>query len=143
MGKYAHYFHNGDQQVFDMDFYERAHNELSKEFPGFEFAGAIQDKRNDEEKEKLGPISKVIRNVGKLNRTEFEHEFGQSKLMIGIGAPTLSPSPFQALAKVSIGCYSDRLRLVFSRRSQSRFDLTPGRAVCQSAQAPRWWHQRR
>jgi hypothetical protein len=103
MGKFAHYFHNGDQQVYDMDFYERAHNELSKEFPGFEFVGAIEDSRSEEDKQKWGPVPAVIRNVGRLDREEFEREFGMSKLMLGIGAPSLSPSPFRALAKVSWG----------------------------------------
>lgn len=99
MGKFAHYFHNGDQMVYDMDYYQRAHDELSKEFEGFQFVGAIEDSRSQEDKDKWGPIPSVIKNVGKLNREEFEHAFGQSKLMLGIGAPPLSPSPYQALAK--------------------------------------------
>jgi len=127
MGKYAHYFHNGHQQVYDMDMWERAHNELSKEFPGFEFMGAIEDKRSEEEKQKWGPIPKVINNVGRLNKTEFLRAFGSSKLMVGLGAPTLSPSPYQALAKVSISMR------VSPPTSQ---DLTPGRAVCQPPRPP-------
>lgn len=100
MGKYAHYFHNGDQRVYDMDFWQRAHDELSKEFPGFQFVGAIEDKRSDEDKEKWGPIPSVVHNFGTLNRTEFTKAFGNSRLMMGMGAPTLSPSPYQALAMV-------------------------------------------
>jgi hypothetical protein len=99
MAKYAHYFHNGDQMVYDTDFYQRAYDELKDEFPGFEFVAGIVDQRSEEDKQKWGPMPPpVVHNLGKLNATEFDAEFSKARLMLGMGAPTLSPSPYRSLA---------------------------------------------
>lgn len=99
MGKYSHYFHNGDQQVWPVDFFERAYDILKDEFPGFEFVGGFQDERSDEDKEKWGPMPPtVVHNYGKLSPQEFDDAFSHARLMMGLGAPTLSPSPYRALA---------------------------------------------
>ncbi|WOO84262.1 uncharacterized protein LOC62_05G007782 [Vanrija pseudolonga] len=98
MAKYAKYFQPNDQQVYDLAFYDRAFEELSKEFPGLEFVGGWKDERSTEDQEKY-PMPKHVKNLGVLNATRFEDEFAQARLMLGMGTPTLSPSPYRALAK--------------------------------------------
>lgn len=99
LGKQAHYFHNGHQHVYNFTFFERAAEELGAEFPGFEFVGGFEDNRSDEEKAKWGLVPSIIKNFGIMNATHFDEEYGKSRLLLGIGAPPLSPSPYRALAR--------------------------------------------
>ncbi|BEI88669.1 uncharacterized protein CcaverHIS019_0200310 [Cutaneotrichosporon cavernicola] len=99
LAKQAHYFHNGHQRVYDFSFFERAAEELSREFPGFEFVGGFEDNRSDEVKAKWGPVPSVIKNLGLMNATRFDEEYGKSRLLLGLGSPPLSPSPYRALAR--------------------------------------------
>ncbi|KAJ8502525.1 hypothetical protein ONZ45_g11674 [Pleurotus djamor] len=36
-------------------------------------------------------------NLGQLNKTQFFHQLERSRVLVGIGSPTLSPSPYDAL----------------------------------------------
>lgn len=99
LAKQAHYFHNGHQHVYNFTFFERAAEELGREFPGFEFVGGFEDNRSDEDKEKWGPVPSVIKNFGILNASRFDEEYGKSRLLLGIGSPPLSPSPYRSLSR--------------------------------------------
>ncbi|WOO82976.1 uncharacterized protein LOC62_04G006454 [Vanrija pseudolonga] len=109
MTKEAHLFHNGHQQVYNLSFFTDAHNELSKEFEGFEFVGGWQDHRNDEEKA-ANPIPKEVKNFGRLNATEFDKEYSVSRMMLGVGSPPLSPSPYRAMSRAVPFGHPHRLR---------------------------------
>lgn len=78
----------------------RAAKELADEFPGFEFVGAFVDDRNDEAREKSGhmEIPEGVRNMYPLDAAAWDAEVAKSRLLMGIGYPTLSPSPYRALA---------------------------------------------
>lgn len=99
LAKQAHYFHNGHQHVYDFDFFPRAAAELAAEFPGFEFVGGFEDNRSPEDVEKWGKVPDVIRNFGIMNATTFDEEYGKSRLLLGIGSPPLSPSPYRGLSR--------------------------------------------
>ncbi|KLT43882.1 hypothetical protein CC85DRAFT_284162 [Cutaneotrichosporon oleaginosum] len=99
LAKQAHYFHNGHQHVYNFSFFEQAAEELGREFPGFEFVGGFEDNRSDEDKEKWGPVPSVIKNFGLMNASRFDAECGQARLLLGIGSPPLSPSPYRALSR--------------------------------------------
>ncbi|KAL1406709.1 hypothetical protein Q8F55_008415 [Vanrija albida] len=98
MAKFARYFTQDNQQVYDIGFYDRAFEELAPEFPGLEFVGGWQEDRSEEDQAKH-PLPKHVKNLGVLNAARFEEEFAQSRIMLGMGNPTLSPSPYRALAK--------------------------------------------
>lgn len=138
MAKYAKYFQPNDQQVYDLAFYDRAFEELSKEFPGLEFVGGWKDERSTEDQEKY-PLPKHIKNLGVLNSTRFETEFAQARLMLGMGTPTLSPSPYRALAKaVAFGhpVSAATLLLLTPPSTRSRRGAPSGRS-CSTTRWPR------
>ncbi|TXT10841.1 hypothetical protein VHUM_02346 [Vanrija humicola] len=109
MTKEAHLFHNGHQQVYNLSFFTDAHNELSKEFEGFEFVGGWMDHRTDEQKA-ANPIPKEVKNFGRLNSTEFDREYASSRMMLGVGSPPLSPSPYRAMSRAVPFGHPHRLR---------------------------------
>jgi hypothetical protein len=39
-------------------------------------------------------------SFGKMNQTQFVHELGMSKILVGVGNPWWSPSPYDALCRV-------------------------------------------
>ncbi len=45
----------------------------------------------------LDTLPKGITDVGKLNKTQFYEHLGRSRVLVGIGRPVLSPSPYDAL----------------------------------------------
>lgn len=45
----------------------------------------------------LDTLPKGITDVGKLNKTQFYEYLGRSRVLVGIGRPVLSPSPYDAL----------------------------------------------
>lgn len=45
------------------------------------------------------PIPESIRSMGRVGRTEYQAILGHAKVMLGIGRPEISPSPFVALGK--------------------------------------------
>lgn len=110
-GKRSDYFDMGDSRFsWPEEWFARAHDDLSKEYPGFEFVGAIK-----EVKVEANPVNKYlvdkwqghetvpapagIRNLGStLPKDEFEREMGLSRAMLGVGWPRTSPSPYYALA---------------------------------------------
>lgn len=86
---------------FPREMITKALYELRKEFPKLEFIGSFQDDRTKEELERLGPmeIPEGVKHIGKLNATEWDAVIAQSRLLMGIGWPTTSPSPYRALAR--------------------------------------------
>lgn len=51
----------------------------------------------DDMKDATLPVPEGITNLGKLNQTTFYENLGHSRVLIGIGNPFLSPSPYDAL----------------------------------------------
>lgn len=84
------------------DLVTQAYDELRLEFPDFEFVGSFIDDRLPDEREKTGDISlpRGVRNLYPLNATEFDYEVANSRVLVGLGSPGLSPSPYRALAQV-------------------------------------------
>ncbi|KAK8853422.1 hypothetical protein IAR55_004128 [Kwoniella newhampshirensis] len=100
LAKFVRYFYPGTQPAWeDHTFYSRAKAELEIDFPGFEFVVGCRDDRNGAEQE-AHPMSvpEGIRNLGQMDKTEFERQLANSRGMLGIGWPTLSPSPHVALS---------------------------------------------
>ncbi|TXT05078.1 hypothetical protein VHUM_03898 [Vanrija humicola] len=96
LAKYTHFFNEGQHEAKDIphDFFQRATDELRQRWPDFEIVGAITDNRSEQEqKEKPHVIPSGIRNFGKLGPAELAH----SRLLLGIGLPGLSPSPWRGL----------------------------------------------
>lgn len=98
LAKQAHYFHNGHQAVYEPSFFTRAADELAAEFPGFEFVGGFADSRSADQRA-AWPVPAVIRNLGLLDKHRFDEEYGHARLLLGLGSPPLSPSPYRALAR--------------------------------------------
>ncbi|GMK59029.1 hypothetical protein CspeluHIS016_0700440 [Cutaneotrichosporon spelunceum] len=102
LSKRVQYFYDVfGKPMIGRDQITRAYHELRKEFPTFEFVGAFVDDRTPEEHESLGPmeIPEGVRNLGKLGPAEWGREVANSRVMVGIGFPVSSPSPYQALAR--------------------------------------------
>lgn len=101
--KRLQYFYSVDP-AWDPDYFRRAHDILSLEFPGFEFVAAYVDDRNDDQKRKNPEWVAVdgVRNLGLLDSDRFSNEVSESKTMLGIGSPGLSPSPHIALCKAGL-----------------------------------------
>ncbi|WWC88273.1 uncharacterized protein L201_003180 [Kwoniella dendrophila CBS 6074] len=99
LAKQATLFHLSDKEtVFNRSYFELATKEDGLE--DLEFRGAYQVNGeymkgwiND------GPVKPVpyTTNLGKINSNQFEEELSKSRIMIGIGNPTLSPSPYLSL----------------------------------------------
>ncbi|ORY35906.1 hypothetical protein BCR39DRAFT_512985 [Naematelia encephala] len=100
LAKYIRYFYPQSNPAWPLDFFARASLDLQAEFPGFEFTAACKDDRNEQEKEdKPMQLPDGIRVVGvNLKHQEFEREVALSRGMLGIGWPTESPSPHNALS---------------------------------------------
>lgn len=103
LGKHQTFFYekSGAHVAWHLDMYKRALDEMRKTYPSFEFVGAFFDERGDERKEKEGPIPlpEGIRNIYPLNSTQFDEALTESRMLVGIGWPTASPSPYRALAR--------------------------------------------
>lgn len=104
LGKCPTYFYDTKgRQVWDLDFFERVTKELREEkWPDFEIvAGMRTDCQNEEQIKKDGaqPVPAGVRNFGALNATEFDELLGSARLLLGLGSPGLSPSPYRALAR--------------------------------------------
>lgn len=86
---------------FPREMITKALKELRKDFPLLEFVGSFADDRTAKEKEELGvmEIPEGVKHIGKLNATAFDDEISQARLLLGIGWPTTSPSPYRALAR--------------------------------------------
>lgn len=100
LGKWLHYFYPElSGNMVGVTNFSSALPELEKEFPGFKFVGGWFDNRHDQDKAKI-PLDEPegITNLGKLNATQFDIEVSKSKLMLGLGWPTISPSPYRAIA---------------------------------------------
>ncbi|OCF30930.1 hypothetical protein I316_07458 [Kwoniella heveanensis BCC8398] len=100
LAKFVRYFYPGTQPAWeDTSVFATAKSILEKEFPGFEFVVGCKDDRNGEQQEKE-PMSVPdgIRNLGIMTKDEFERQLASSRAMLGIGWPTLSPSPHVALS---------------------------------------------
>nr|XP_018261138.1 uncharacterized protein I303_06859 [Kwoniella dejecticola CBS 10117]OBR83296.1 hypothetical protein I303_06859 [Kwoniella dejecticola CBS 10117] len=100
LAKFVRYFYNGAQPAWeDRGIFLRAKQILEKEFPGFEFVVGCRDDRNgDQQKQNPMELPAGIRNLGQMDKVEFERQLANSRVMLGIGWPTLSPSPHVALS---------------------------------------------
>ena len=56
----------------------------------------IRSYDSDDKKSKV-PLPGGITDLGLLNKTQFYHELGRSRVLIGIGSPAASPSPYDAM----------------------------------------------
>lgn len=102
LGKHQTFFYKDRAHVaWEHDFYKRALEHLRKKYPDFEFVGSFKDERSDDEIKEQGPlpIPEGIRNMPHLNASQFDYELCQSRMLVGIGWPTASPSPYRALAR--------------------------------------------
>jgi hypothetical protein len=93
--------------VYDHRFsWNRSYFSLAAEELGIDFVGGWRI----EQHYKWDPIKKGtmidiedkehrVINKGRLNQTEFAHEIGLSKMLIGVGNPHWSPSPYNALCQ--------------------------------------------
>ncbi|BEI91211.1 uncharacterized protein CcaverHIS019_0400310 [Cutaneotrichosporon cavernicola] len=102
LGKRVQYFYKWRAEPFiPAEFITRAYHDMRKEIPDFEFVGGFIDDRTPEEKEKLGEwkVPEGVRQLGKLNASEFDDAVANSKAMVGIGWPATSPSPYRAIAR--------------------------------------------
>ncbi|WRT69989.1 uncharacterized protein IL334_006982 [Kwoniella shivajii] len=100
LAKFLRYFYPGAQPAWeDTGVFLRAKTVLEQEFPGFEFVVGCKDDRNSASQiENSMQLPDGIRNLGQMDRIEFEHQLANSRVMLGIGWPTLSPSPHVALS---------------------------------------------
>ncbi|BEI83427.1 hypothetical protein CcaverHIS002_0400310 [Cutaneotrichosporon cavernicola] len=86
LGKRVQYFYKWRAEPFiPAEFITRAYHDMRKEIPDFEFVGGFIDDR--------------VRQLGKLNASEFDDAVANSKAMVGIGWPATSPSPYRAIAR--------------------------------------------
>jgi hypothetical protein len=102
LGKHVTFFYKDRAHVaWEFDFYKRALEQLRKRWPSFEFVSSFKDERSEEDQKKEGPlpIPEGIRNLSHLNATQFDHELSISRMLVGIGWPTASPSPYRAFAR--------------------------------------------
>jgi hypothetical protein len=86
---------------FEREMITKALFELRKEFPTLEFVGSFYDDRSKADHERLGPMSipEGVKHIGKLNATQWDDAIKNSRLLMGVGWPTSSPSPYRALAR--------------------------------------------
>jgi hypothetical protein len=104
MAKYGAYFdrnRHGYRVAWPDDFYARVTDELRQTWPDFEIVAGVVDGRTKQEKEAEGEmvLPAGIRNLGKLNASAFDEAVTSSRLLLGVGKPGLSPSPYRALAQ--------------------------------------------
>lgn len=105
LAKRIQYFYEWANPMWDRSFFTRAHRDMSKIWPDFEFVGGFVDDRGKEEIAKQGEMSlpEGVVNLGLLDADKFDKEVSSARVMIGLGWPTMSPSPYRALAMVSSG----------------------------------------
>ncbi|TXT07450.1 hypothetical protein VHUM_03170 [Vanrija humicola] len=99
LGKHQTFFYR--QNAWKPDFFKKAVDEIRKTIPTFEMVGSFFDERGKEDQVKEGPlpVPEGIRNLPKLGPKEFDNELRKARLLLGIGHPTASPSPYRALAR--------------------------------------------
>ncbi|KAL1405647.1 hypothetical protein Q8F55_009286 [Vanrija albida] len=101
LGKYLKFFTSlpSDVKRWPDDFYQRATDELRQRWPDFEIVGGIVDSRSEEDQKKTPQtLPPGIRNLGKLTADQFDETLSNSRLLLGVGWPGLSPSPWRSLA---------------------------------------------
>lgn len=103
MGKRQQYLYTFQNMaaMFSIDDLKYAYDELKKDYPDVEFVGSFIDDSDDESKAKWGPftVPEFIDNHGKLDKEGWGALVAQSRLMLGIGWPPTSPSPYHAFAR--------------------------------------------
>ena len=93
--------------VYDHRFtWNRSYFSLAAQELGIDFVGGWQINQHYQwEPEKQGIMLDIedkehrVINKGRLNQTEFVHEIASSKMLIGVGNPYWSPSPYNALCQ--------------------------------------------
>ncbi|TXT07354.1 hypothetical protein VHUM_03074 [Vanrija humicola] len=79
---------------FPLEWYERVYKELEPEFPGLEFVGGYLDTGNDA----VEGVPSFFKNLGPMNPEEFDQQLKSAKVLLGIGNPRGSPTPYRSLA---------------------------------------------
>ncbi|KAL1412810.1 hypothetical protein Q8F55_000558 [Vanrija albida] len=110
----SYFYDNGELLPWPLEFFERADKELKQRWPDFEFVGSFNDKRyiitqhaKDKDAPKKTPRAQpkgIVALGGKVGGEEgtsldaagFRRELANSRVLLGIGRPTVSPSPYQA-----------------------------------------------
>ncbi|EIW69739.1 hypothetical protein TREMEDRAFT_29688, partial [Tremella mesenterica DSM 1558] len=101
LAKRVQYFYQYANPMWEPSYFTRAAAELSAIWPDFEFVGGFVDDRSDKDRETQGPmpVPEGVKNLGLLDAERFDEEVGMSRLLVGLGWPTMSPSPYRALAR--------------------------------------------
>lgn len=103
LGKRMQYLYTyGDRPaMFSIDDLRQTYIELKKDYPDLEFVGSFIDDSSDESKQKWGPfdVPDFINNHGQLDSKGWGDLVATSRLMLGIGWPPTSPSPYHAFAR--------------------------------------------
>ncbi|KAF8344118.1 uncharacterized protein EI90DRAFT_46056 [Cantharellus anzutake] len=91
MSKYMRFFSPGKDTAWEVDDFDYAAEETGIRY----ISGAKADPANDPP----GPmaIPKNLENLGYLNQQEFLQTLAQSTILIGVGMPKTSPTPYEAL----------------------------------------------
>ncbi|KAL1405059.1 hypothetical protein Q8F55_008682 [Vanrija albida] len=110
LAKFPRYF--SAYPAWPPEFYIKAHEELSKEFDGFEFVGSVRVE--DDKQDNMSAVPSVIRNVGRKTPDEFDQELKNCKGLLGVGWPGNSPTPYRALAM--------GVAFINPRQNKSRWD---------------------
>ncbi|ORY35902.1 hypothetical protein BCR39DRAFT_512942 [Naematelia encephala] len=103
LAKFLRYFYHTEKPWYipaweNTTFFSAAKADLEVEFPGFEFVvGCYDDRKPDAQQAQPMELPDGIRNLGRMGKEEFEEQLKNSRALLGIGWPTLSPSPHQAL----------------------------------------------
>lgn len=91
LAKTARYFKDS---WFPLDFFERAYKELEPEFPGLEFVGGWKTAGPDA----YDKVPKFFKNLGPMTPDAFDEQLKLAKVLVGIGNPKTSPTPYRSLA---------------------------------------------
>ncbi|KAL1411983.1 hypothetical protein Q8F55_002978 [Vanrija albida] len=91
LAKTARYFKDS---WFPLEYFERAYAELKGEFPGLEFVGGWLTTGADA----YDKVPKFFKNLGPLKPDAFDEQLKLAKVLVGIGNPKTSPTPYRSLA---------------------------------------------
>jgi hypothetical protein len=100
LAKRLKYFYDVEP-AWNVSFFPRAAEELSKDFEGFEFVAGYKDEDEATKSNFPGGMAypEGVRNLGRLSPEVFARHVKESKALLGIGSPPQSPSPYHALCQ--------------------------------------------
>ncbi|KAF7981431.1 hypothetical protein HWV62_33429 [Athelia sp. TMB] len=88
MTKWSENFESGPETAWPEDYYEAAVREL-----GIGFVAGANHRDGDSGVE----LPQTIQNLGQMARIDFQHHIAFSKVLIGVGRPAVSVTPYEAL----------------------------------------------